>query len=145
MTLQPVRERRGVVRPPAPIEIVLLGLPPSDNNAYRSGDGGRRYLATTAENWKAAVVSAWFEQAGRRRRELVDAEYEVEIKFFLNLRTIKEGRMKRWDVSSHQKLTLDAIASAIGSDDANCLRLVVAKNQAKNGSQTQVEVRLRPA
>jgi Holliday junction resolvase RusA-like endonuclease len=123
-----------------PIEVVIAGLPPTDNNAYRTGDGGRRYLTTAAENWKAWVGIA-VNQALRHRKLRVDPDalYEIHLRFYFK-ELVENGEIRQWDVSSHQKLTIDAIAEALGSDDKHCMRLVAEKLPAKGGKQTQIDI-----
>ena len=127
------------------LELVMPGLPPSDNNAYRNGRPGERgrHLSTRAEQWKHNVQAAWFEQvAVEQRRAFRGREYELELRFFFGLYAKSHGGMKKWDVGSHQKLTADAVAAVIGSDDMNCTRLILSKREAKNGPQTQVLLHL---
>jgi Holliday junction resolvase RusA-like endonuclease len=123
-----------------PITVVMADLPPTDNNAYRTGDGGRRYLTKAAEDWKAWVGLA-VHQALRDRKLRVDPEalYEIHLRFYLK-ELVANGDVRQWDVSSHQKLTIDAVAEAIGSDDKHCMRLVAEKHPAKAGKQTQIDI-----
>ena len=72
-------------------------------------------------------------QTTRKEREaLRNALYQVHIVFELALYT-KAGKIRRWDVSSHQKLTVDAIADSIDSDDRNCVYLTIAKTNRPDG------------
>lgn len=112
------------------ITVTITGLPPSDNNAYRTA-GRRRVLTKKGDGWKKlvdALVRA--ELGGGGRAAFSNRLYTVVMSFYMPLYARTTGRLHRWDHSSHQKLTLDAIANAIGSDDAACLQLLLLKFNA---------------
>jgi hypothetical protein len=64
--------------------------------------------------------------------------FNLQLVFFLPLWT-KAGVMRQWDVSSHQKLTVDAVAEALGVDDRYCVTLSLQKVDAER-SWTQIAV-----
>lgn len=107
----------------------LRGLPPSDNNAYRTGHGRRRFLVREALAWKRAVGYRWLESTTLEQREgMIGQCYTVKIWFGIELYT-KAGEIRRWDHQSHVKLTLDALAEAMDSDDRHCMALTSSKGQ----------------
>ncbi len=122
--------------------ITIDGLPPSDNNVYvQRRDGRGRASTTKLKVWTKAVWTAYLEQVPlRERSRLRNADaIEVHIRLFLDLRT-KAGTMRKWDTSSHQKVTIDAITKAIGLDDCHVVRQVIEKRQRRvaDGPQTHI-------
>lgn len=126
--------------------VVVPGLPPSDNHAYAQRRYGKgRAKTSVATSWAGLVNGAYKAQIEpRKRSRLRKAEtLEIQLRFYFELRT-KIGDMRRWDTSSHQKLTIDAITEAIGLDDRLVVRQEISKHQRCVGSapQTQIEVRV---
>lgn len=122
------------------VRLVLDGLPPSDNNAYRTSRANRRHLTREAAAWKREVGFEWLRSTTAAQRDAVKTEWwHVGIDYELPL-YYKNGRVRKWDVSSHQKLAVDAVADAIGVDDTHCRTLDVAKSEG--ASRTIITVRL---
>lgn len=127
------------------IRLDLLGQPPSDNNAYRTGrHGGRRHLTSAAKAWKQRVTHAWLTTTTAEQRAHMRTPYawRMRITYLGSLYTKGTRTLKRWDVSSHQKLTVDAIAEAMGNDDAHCLDLTITREPAPQAASTRIEIEL---
>lgn len=125
------------------IRLALESLPPSDNNAYRTSRTMRRHLTKEAAAWKREVGYEWLAGTTAVQRErMAGVLYRVRLRYFLPLH-YKNGKLRKWDVSSHQKLAVDAVADAICSDDARCLALVVTKEDA-TAPRTVIDIEALP-
>jgi hypothetical protein len=128
---------------PKSVVLHVPGLPPTDNHAYATVNR-RRILSAAAEAWKSHVEAAWFEQADLSERRLLRGVlFECHLCFYMDLWTAA-GEVRRWDGSSHQKLTVDALAKAIRSDDRNCLVLSLTKAERVVGRSSSTRVELVP-
>lgn len=118
-----------------PFTIRIPGLPPSDNNLYATGQGGGRHKSKKAKEWETEVVAAVLKQSSRADRvRFRDQLLAVTITFYFPLYT-KAGVMHRWDVSSHQKLTLDKVCDLIERDDMHVTHLDLAKHDLDGDSK----------
>lgn len=108
--------------------IIIPGLQPSDNNIYATNrKTGRRHKTTAAREWETAVQIAMLEQTTHRQRSSFENHHLwIIIGAYFRLYTEK-GAMHKWDVSSHQKLTVDAVCAMIDRDDRHVMVLHVAK------------------
>lgn len=119
----------------------VRGLPPTDNHLYRTGKDGRRYKTASARKWERQVGDAFLEGAGYLlRRRFQNEPLRIEIVFHMTGMYTQAGDMRRWDVSSHQKLTVDAVCGLLGRDDAHVLDLLVRKRPAELEDVTEIRV-----
>lgn len=128
------------------VRFTVDGLPPSDNNAYTNVPRRGRVPTAKALAWKRDVQGAMVSQTSLRDRRALgqSGAYAVELTFHLGVFGQETGSVKKWDVSSHQKLTVDAIADMLGVDDRYVAELCVRKVDLWHGAP-RVEVALRPA
>ena len=88
----------------------------------------------------AAVLES---TTARQRSELRRAALSIELRFYLELVT-RDDEVRLWDVSSHQKLTVDAVCEAVGRDDKYVLDLRLTKAQRRVANQVQIEIATLP-
>jgi Holliday junction resolvase RusA-like endonuclease len=112
-------------------------LPPSANNIYRKGRGGKRFLSEEAKRFKTEVKTHLSRNYGPALKYFVkDEPYSLIVLFvFADEKMLfnkgwpqsAKTRYKKLDVSNRLKLLEDALVDATGCDDAQHWSVLIRK------------------